>query len=56
MATFGANGANGAAGSGADDAVSVGGGKVGGTKGTGGPVPEGIAPTAGMDGLVEVRW
>ncbi len=49
----GFNGSNGSAGSGIGDAVSVGGGKTGGSRGTGSPF---VQPTVGQDGLVEVRW
>lgn len=47
------NGFDGTPGSGVGDAVSVGGGKIGGP---GAPAPPGQAGTAGQDGLVEVRW
>ncbi len=40
-------------GGGVGDAVSVGGGKAGGNKGTGNPY---VQPSAGADGLVEIRW
>jgi hypothetical protein len=46
-------GTNGADGNGAGDAVSIGGGKTGGTEGKGNPY---TSPNAGQDGLVEVRW
>lgn len=47
------HGANATHASGVGDAVTVGGGKVGGAKGKGYPIVE---PTAGQDGYVEVRW
>ena len=57
---YGANGVDGATGSGIGDAVSTGGGRTGGTRGTGtgpaGGAYAGPQPTAGSDGLVEVRW
>lgn len=52
-------GALGNPGSGIGDAVTVGGGKVGGSGGTPGggpPASAGVDPTDGEDGVVEIRW
>lgn len=50
-ASFGGNGVDGPPGSGVGDAVSVGGGRSGGTKGT-----TGVEPTDGSDGYIEVGY
>jgi hypothetical protein len=47
------NGVDGTPGSGIGDAVSVGGGKAGGSKGTGNPY---VQPNNGSDGLIEIRY
>jgi hypothetical protein len=52
-ANYTTNGVNGLPGSGVGDAVSVGGGKTGGIKGTGNPY---VQPTSGKDGLIEIRY
>ena len=62
IATFPNSGADGSTGSGIGDAVSVGGGRVGGAGGIGAKGPDaahygtGIDAHAGSDGLVEVCW